>query len=34
MAKQRVLLAYTWDGDDLVLLALGGHENFFRDLKR
>ncbi len=34
MAKQRVLLAYTWDGDDLVLLALGSHENFTRDLKR
>ena len=34
MAKQRVLLAYTWDEDILILLALGGHENFYRDLKR
>jgi mRNA interferase RelE/StbE len=39
MAKQRVLLAYTllaytWDDDSLVLLALGGHENYYRGLKR
>ncbi len=34
MAKQRILLAYTWDEDTLVLLALGSHENFYRDLKR
>jgi len=28
------LLAYEHDGDILYLLALGVHENFYRDLKR
>ena len=36
MAKQFVLLAYEWDEDKilLILLALGSHENFYRDLKK
>lgn len=35
MTKQVCLLAYTQPDDDtLVLLALGAHENFYRDLKR
>ena len=31
-----ILLAYQFDDDEdlLVLLALGSHENFYRDLKR
>lgn len=28
------LLAYEWDPENRVLLALGVHENFYRDLKR
>jgi len=32
--KQEVLLAYEWDPDERVLVALGMHENFYRDLKR
>ena len=28
------LLAYQWDPQTRVLLALGVHENFYRDLKR
>jgi len=28
------LLAYTWKSDQIVLVALGTHENFYRDLKR
>ena len=33
---QQYLLAYRFDADELVLtlLALGTHENFYRDLKR
>jgi mRNA interferase RelE/StbE len=27
------LLAYEYDENDLLLLALGAHENFYRDLK-
>lgn len=36
MAKQHSLLAYAYDGktETLTLLALGTHENFYRDLKR
>jgi hypothetical protein len=36
MAKQLTLLAYEWREADgvLFLLALGSHENFYRDLKR
>jgi len=32
--KQEVLLAYEWDPGERVLVALGMHENFYRDLKR
>jgi mRNA-degrading endonuclease RelE of RelBE toxin-antitoxin system len=28
------LLAYEWNPDTRILLALGVHENFYRDLKR
>jgi len=34
LAKQLHLLAYTCDDNLLTLLALGSHENFYRDLKR
>jgi mRNA interferase YafQ len=36
MAKERVLLAYQYDEgqDQLLLLAVGSHENFYRDLKK
>lgn len=30
---QQMLLAYEWDPTRRVLLALGVHENFYRDLK-
>jgi mRNA interferase RelE/StbE len=33
MVKQFTLLAYELKEDSLVLLALGSHENFYRDLK-
>jgi mRNA interferase RelE/StbE len=32
--QQLVLLAYTCDQDIVTLLALGNHENFYRDLKK
>ena len=33
--KQEILLPYTIiNADELLLLALGSHENFYRDLKR
>lgn len=33
--KQEILLSYTViNADELLLLALGSHENFYRDLKR
>lgn len=32
--RQEVLLAYEWDPKTRVLLLLGSHENFYRDLKR
>ena len=32
--RQEVLLAYEWDPITRVLLLLGSHENFYRDLKR
>jgi len=32
--KQEILLAYKWNPILRVLLALGVHENFYRDLKR
>jgi len=31
--NQQFLLAYQWDDAKRVLLALGPHENFYRDLK-
>ncbi len=36
MSKQLTLLAYSYDDGSLTLtlLALGAHENFYRDLKR
>lgn len=37
MAKQLTLLAYEWHHSSLqlvVLLALGSHENFYRNLKK
>lgn len=36
MAGQPILLAYGYEDDalTLTLLALGAHENFYRDLKR
>jgi mRNA-degrading endonuclease YafQ of YafQ-DinJ toxin-antitoxin module len=35
MVQQLTLLAYEWHKEELllVLLALGSHENFYRDLK-
>lgn len=35
MVKQLTLLAYTWHelNDQLILISLGAHENFYRDLK-
>ena len=33
-AGTEYLLAYLWDPQTRVLLALGVHENFYRDLKR
>jgi len=32
--NKRFLLAYEFDKDDVFLLALGVHENFYRDLKK
>ncbi len=32
--KQEILLAYEWNPILRILLALGVHENFYRDLKR
>ena len=32
--KQETLLAYEWDAKLRLLLLLGSHENFYRDLKR
>jgi mRNA-degrading endonuclease RelE of RelBE toxin-antitoxin system len=31
---QEILLAYEWNPKERLLLALGVHENFYRDLKR
>lgn len=33
MDHQEILLAYEWDPTLRLLLALGVHENFYRDLK-
>ena len=32
--RQQMLLAYEWDPTTRVLLLLGSHENFYRNLKR
>ena len=32
--KQEILLAYSVATDELLLIALGTHENFYRDMKR
>lgn len=32
--NHQFLLAYLWDETTRVLLAIGPHENFYRDLKR
>lgn len=32
--NQEILLAYEWDPKTRILLALGVHENFYRDLKK
>ncbi len=34
LKRQQMLLAYEWDPGRRVLLLLGSHENFYRDLKR
>lgn len=34
MVKQEHLLAYQWDSKKRILIALGVHENFYRDLKK
>jgi len=31
--NQQYLLAYQWDKDTRILLSVGLHENFYRDLK-
>ncbi len=35
MANQLTLIAYTYEADEIILtfLAIGSHENFYRDLK-
>lgn len=32
--KQEILLAYSAGSDELLLISLGAHENFYRDMKR
>ena len=32
--QQEILLAYEWNPKERLLLALGVHENFYRDLKK
>ena len=34
MVKQEHLLAHQWDSEKRILIALGVHENFYRDLKK
>jgi mRNA-degrading endonuclease RelE of RelBE toxin-antitoxin system len=34
LKRQQMLLAYEWDPKTRVLLLLGSHENFYRNLKR
>lgn len=33
MVNQEMLLAYRYEQNILILLALGSHENFYRDMK-
>lgn len=32
--KQEILLSYSAGRDELLLIALGAHKNFYRDMKR
>ena len=32
--KQEILLSYRVGDEDLILIAVGSHENFYRDMKR
>ena len=32
--KQEILLSYSAGSDQLLLIVLGSHENFYRDIKR
>jgi len=32
--NQEILLAYEWEPEERLLLALGVHENFYRNLKK
>ncbi|MCL5272150.1 MAG: type II toxin-antitoxin system RelE/ParE family toxin [Gammaproteobacteria bacterium] len=34
ISHQQMFLAYEWDYENSILMALGVHENFYRDLKR
>ena len=34
IVKQEHLLAYQWDSEKRILIALGVHENFYRNLKK
>lgn len=34
ITKKEYLLAYEWDEKKRILIALGVHENFYRDLKK
>ena len=34
IVNQQFLLAYLWDEKSRILIALGTHENFYRDLKK
>ena len=34
ITKQEYLLAYQWDKKKRILIALGVHENFYRDIKK
>ena len=34
MQQREILLAYEWNTKERLLLALGVHENFYRDLKK
>ena len=34
LAGQKTLLAYQWDAEQRILVTLGVHENFYRNLKK